>query len=101
VPNHLKSVFEIKVEKSMNKKYVAIATILIFLVIIGLMIMRGRKDRYEGDEASELLTEIKDQLQSIGTLWAKIKNCQRRYQRNEVQPRIDQKPTRHSKENIR
>jgi hypothetical protein len=73
VPNHLKSVFEIKVEKSMNKKYVAIATILIFLVIIGLMIMRGRKDRYEGDEASELLTEIKDQLQSIGTLWAKIK----------------------------
>lgn len=58
----------------MNKKYVAIVAILIFLIIIGLMIMRGRKDRYEGDEASELLSEIKDQLQSIGTLWANIKS---------------------------
>ena len=58
----------------MNKKYVVIAVILIFLVIIGLMIMRGRRDKYEGDEASELLSELNDQLQSIGTLWANIKS---------------------------
>ena len=38
------------------------------------MIMRGRKDRYEIDEASELLSEINDQLQSIGTLWTNIKS---------------------------
>jgi hypothetical protein len=58
----------------MNKKYVVIASILIFLIIIGLMIMRSRRDRYEGDEASGLLSEIKDQLQSIGTLWTNIKS---------------------------
>ena len=58
----------------MNKKYVAIVAILIFLLIIGLMVMRGRKDRYEVDEASELLSEINDQLQSIGTLWTNIKS---------------------------
>ena len=58
----------------MNKKYVTVAAILIFLIIIGLMVMRGRKDRYEVDEASELLSEINDQLQSIGTLWTNIKS---------------------------
>ena len=36
--------------------------------------MRGRRDRYEGDEASELLSDINDQLQSIGTLWTNIKS---------------------------
>jgi len=58
----------------MNKKYVAIAAILIILAIIGLMIMRGKRDRYEVDEASELLSEMNDQLQSIGTLWTNIKS---------------------------
>jgi len=62
------------VEKRLNKKYVAIVAILIFLVIIGLMILKGRRDRYEEDEASELLSEIKDQLQSISTLWTNIKS---------------------------
>ena len=64
----------------MNKKYVVIAVILIFLVIIGLMIMRGRRDKYEGDEASELLSELNDQLQSIGTLWANIKSRGSRFE---------------------
>ncbi len=36
--------------------------------------MRGRRDRYEGDDASKLLSEINDQLQSIGTLWTNIKS---------------------------
>ncbi len=36
--------------------------------------MRSRRDRYEGDEASGLLSEIKDQLRSIGTLWTNIKS---------------------------
>jgi hypothetical protein len=52
----------------------SLAAILIFLVIIGLMIMKGRRDRYEGDEASELLSEMNDQLQSIGKLWTTIKS---------------------------
>jgi hypothetical protein len=58
----------------MEKKYVAIAAILIFLVIIGLMIMTGRRDGYEGDKATKLLSEINDQRQSIGTLWSNIKS---------------------------
>ncbi|WP_455368846.1 hypothetical protein [[Eubacterium] cellulosolvens] len=58
----------------MNKKYVTIAAILIFLAIIGLLLMRGRRDRYEGDEASKLLSEINDQLQSTSTLWTNIKS---------------------------
>ena len=58
----------------MKKKYIAIVAILIFLAIIGLMIIRGRRDRYEGDEASELLSEMNDQLQSIGKLWTNIKS---------------------------
>jgi hypothetical protein len=63
-----------KVVKSMNKKYVVIAAILIFLAVIGLLIMRGRRDRYEIDDASKQLSEINDQLQSIGTLWTNIKS---------------------------
>ena len=58
----------------MKKKHIALAAIFIFLAIIALMIIRGRKGRYEGDEASELLTEINDQLQSIGKLWTNIKS---------------------------
>lgn len=64
----------------MKKKYGAIAVILIFLVIIGLMIMKDRRERYEDDEATEarvpteLLSEINNQRQSIGTLWTNIKS---------------------------
>jgi hypothetical protein len=62
------------VAKSVKKKYIAIAAILIFIAIIGLMIIRGRRDRYEVDDASELLSEINDQLQSIGRLWTNIRS---------------------------
>ncbi len=62
------------VAKSMKKKYIAIAAILLFIAIIGLMIIRGRRDRYEVDDASELLSEINDQLQSIGRLWTNIRS---------------------------
>ena len=58
----------------MKKKYIAIAAILIFIAIIGLMIIRSRRDRYEVDDASELLSEINDQLQSIGRLWTNIRS---------------------------
>jgi hypothetical protein len=64
----------IMVEKSMKKKYLAIVVILIFITIIGMMIIRSRKDRYQVDEASELLSEINDQLQSISRLYANIKS---------------------------
>jgi len=58
----------------MKKKYLALVGILIFIAIIGLMIIRSRRDRYKVDEASELLSEINDQLQSIGRLWTNIRS---------------------------
>ena len=62
-------------QKSSKWKYIGIALLLIIIILGVLIVARGRRDRLEvADDASQILSDLGDEIETIGRSWASIES---------------------------